>query len=304
VLVHLDRAEPNEKQFFEQHRPKGVFTVSGAVAEEAWAADLYHAEEDEALARLFGAVAPGVRRLHAQTRKSLGLRAKDRHDPATSALALAKALRQASAALGTPAPDLFVVPRQPGGLIFAATDPPASVAGQDFLSGLAPAELRFVAARHLASYRREHALVYLLRAAADRAHQAFDRTLLAHFRAAVAVGTGTPAPPDDESLVRLVKQLSGHVRPEEREALEEAARDLPEPSAEDLVRWAVAADLTADRAGLLFCGDPVVAMRMLSRVPPLAAELPEQRRIDELLLFAVSDAHFRLRRQLGIALAA
>ena len=42
---------------------------------------------------------------------------------------------------------------------------------------------------------------------------------------------------------------------------------------------------------------------MVSRVPALSPELTENLRLDELLVFSVSDEHFRLRRALGIALS-
>ena len=66
--------------------------------------------------------------------------------------------------------------------------------------------------------------------------------------------------------------------------------------------WMIAADLTGDRAGLLLCGDLPTAAKMMTKIPSLVTDLTPTQRITELTVFAVSDAHFRIRKELGIAL--
>jgi hypothetical protein len=80
----------------------------------------------------------------------------------------------------------------------------------------------------------------------------------------------------------------------------------PDPAA-----WLVGADRTADRLGLLLCGDVPTAVDLLVRE---GAERPADRaqglaaaaarpEVRALLAFAASDAHFALRQRLRVAIA-
>ena len=302
ALVQLDRADPAERQFYESYRPKGSLAATGALDADAWRDDLYHPDEDRDLSQLLAATASAAVRACARTARAVGLRTKDRHDVATSPLALAKALRAAGAALGVALPELYVVPNQPGGLIVAGTDPAASVAGQDFLAGLDPIELRFAAGQHLAAYRREHVVAYLLAATAAAERRAFGPLLAAWVEAALAVGDPAAAEPRTPEARLFAKRIQSALGPRERERLQEAVRRLAGRGTERLAAWLRAVALTGDRAGLLLCGDLPTATRMLSRTPALASDLSDAGRLDELLVFGVSDAFFRLRRRLGLAL--
>lgn len=302
ALVHLDRADPTERQFYELYRPKGSLAATGALDADAWRDDLYHPEEDRDLSQLLMATAPAAVRMYARSAKAVGLRPKDRQDLATSPLALAKALRTAGAALGVVLPELYVVPTQAGGLIVAGTEPAASVAGQDFLAGLTPVELRFVAGRHLAAYRREHVVAYLLAAAAAAERRAFGPLLATWVDAALLAGHPRADVSRTPEVQQLAKRIQASIQPLDLELLREAARRLAGRGVRPLAGWLRAVDLTSDRAGLLLSGDLPVAARMVARMPAFAPDLSEARRIDELLVFGVSDSFFRLRRNLGLAL--
>lgn len=302
ALVQLDRADPTEKQFYEQYRPKGSLAAVGSVDVETWRDDLYHPEQDRDLSQLLAATAPAAIRAFAQAQKAVGLRKKDQHDVQTSPLALAKALRAAGQALEVATPELYVVPHQQGGLIVAGTEPAASVAGQDFLAGLTPAELRFVAARHLAAYRREHGVAYLLAAAAVAARKAFGPLLTAWVDGALLVGNPGAEVERTAEVQQSAKRIQNALQPLELELLREAARRLADRGSRNLAGWLRAIGLTGDRAGLLLCGDLPTAAKTVARTPAFAPDLSEARRIDELLVFGVSDAFFRLRRRLGLAL--
>ncbi len=60
-------------------------------------------------------------------------------------------------------------------------------------------------------------------------------------------------------------------------------------------------ELTACRAGFLLCNDLEIAARMIQAEPPLGAvDLTPKEKVEELVLFSVSEAYFRLREALGI----
>jgi len=89
------------------------------------------------------------------------------------------------------------------------------------------------------------------------------------------------------------------------------ARALAAAPPADLAAWRAAAASTADRAGLLLCGDVAIAVALLLRRgagrPPegaaalaAAASRPD---VLALLAFAASEAHFVLRQRLRVAIA-
>jgi tetratricopeptide (TPR) repeat protein len=302
ALSFLGKAEANEKQFFEQYRPKSPPAIRGAIGNESWYKNLYHHEENIYVSKIFEAVTPSVRQGMVTTTKAFGLRKKDLQDPATSQLALAKSLRDAAMGLNLPLPELYVVPEQPGGLTFAFTEPPASVAGADFLTGYSPMELRFVAAKHLSSYRREHYLQYLLHTTAGQMQVSLTQVLLMYLYAAVKLGVPDAAVPTNDAVMQVAGHLQGKMGGQDREMLQAAARRFLEAPVKNIKPWMIAADLTGDRAGLLLCGDLPTAAKMMTKIPSLVTDLTPTQRITELTVFAVSDAHFRIRKELGIAL--
>jgi hypothetical protein len=65
----------------------------------------------------------------------------------------------------------------------------------------------------------------------------------------------------------------------------------------NLQRWAAAADMTANRAGLLLANDLASAERALR----LTNDHELEAHLDDLVVFFVGDRASQLRRQIGIA---
>jgi hypothetical protein len=63
-------------------------------------------------------------------------------------------------------------------------------------------------------------------------------------------------------------------------------------------------ELTGCRAGFLLCNNLEIAARMIQAEPPMGAvELTPKEKIQDLLLFSVSEQYFRLREALGIRIS-
>jgi cellulose synthase operon protein C len=116
---------------------------------------------------------------------------------------------------------------------------------------------------------------------------------------------GTGRPPED--LVRGIGKLLPR---RARKALEEPARAVaalrPPP---DLAAWRAAAAATADRAGLVLCGDLPTALTLLVRderagaPADLVAAVRERPDALALVAFAASEEHLVLRQRLRVAIA-
>jgi hypothetical protein len=119
-----------------------------------------------------------------------------------------------------------------------------------------------------------------------------------------ALSIGNPGIPFSVDLKRRVIPLAQAIEP----ILEPAQIDklrgyylrfAEEGGRTNLQRWAVAADRTASRAGLLLAGDLNAAVTMLQMENIDEAD----ERINDLLVFIAGDRYASLRRQLGIAVA-
>lgn len=301
ALAALGRAEPAEAEFHERYRPKAGQGSAAAVTPESWRLRLRHPAEDPAVSAVLAAIEPAVLKAFARSEKALGLLRRDRHDPVGSGLAIARAMRQAGAVLGLPPPDLYALPDHPGGLGFAPTEPPAMIAGVEVLSGMPPAELRFVAGRHLALWRPECRVWHILAAVAAETGRSPLRWIAAYLRAALRPTASPGGAADDETLA-AARTLDSNLGAAARRALAAAAEPLASAPPPDLAAWSAAIEATADRAGLFVCGDIGAAVAAASRSAG-AAGTSSHLRMDEMLVFWVSGDHFHLRREVGTALS-
>src|SRR5690606_12073127 len=122
--------------------------------------------------------------------------------------------------------------------------------------------------------------------------------------------------PDWEHLSRRneehIKQLRKAASRKVVKALEEPARALLEVEEPSLSEFEDGLHASADRAGLLVCGDLQVAMNLVLREDPVfnasrasdpaevLAALESRSDLRELMTWGLSEGHFKLRRQLGL----
>jgi tetratricopeptide (TPR) repeat protein len=225
--------------------------------------------------------------------EALGPAPGGRGEPLRADHPFRKVMAELARCLDLPEHELF--PASPGRLDVEPGQPYAVRVGTDLARRTTAREQRFLLGRVAARLRSRSCLAELLPTPA----------LSAWAVAAAHVALG--APEDDLSRL-LARSLSRRAR----RALESPARALlaanPPPDPDG---WRAAAARTADRVGLVLCGDPTAALDLLLKdgaTPPrtreeqiaLATARPDVR---SLLAFAVSDAHFALRQRLRVAIA-
>jgi hypothetical protein len=76
-------------------------------------------------------------------------------------------------------------------------------------------------------------------------------------------------------------------------------RFVEEGGRTNLQRWATSVDYTTNRAGLLLSGDLAASANVLA----LQDKAKSDDRVNDLLVFVLSDRYAKLRKQLGIAVA-
>jgi tetratricopeptide (TPR) repeat protein len=292
TLNFLKKADAEQRQFYDQYKPEGPIRPRNRLNNERWVKDLLHPDEDFLAGKVFEAVTPAVLRIRAQTDKKYQLNKKDQiPDVMNTTVAFARTFGFVTQVMSLPfVPRLFVCPDRQGALAFATTQPPATVCGSALLSGQNPLDVIFIVAKHLAYYRGEHYIRTMF--------QTKDELKLVLVAAMHIAGVTI----QDPAVVEWAKQIRAQMQPADVELLNSITKRFVDAGARtDVKRWMQCVELSACRAGFLLCNDLEIASRMIQAEPPMGTvDLTPKEKVQELVLFSVSEQYFRLREALGI----
>jgi golgin subfamily B member 1 len=301
TLAFLKKADPDELQFFEQYKPRGLVKAKAPVSRELWS-KIVHPDENRYVSAIMGAVWSGVAAMKGYPHKELGLKRKDRRQIQGDQLMVSKLLNYVGQVLAVTLPEVFLVEdNRPGDIQLAnfvdkSELCPAFVVRPHLLQGKTERELAFLCARRLAFMKPEYYLKLLLPT---------NTELKVAFLSAVAlVNQRFPVPAE---MVQTVQQYAGEVhRRIPPQHLEELARvvklfldNAPEVN---LGKWGHAVDATSHRAGFVLCGDLEVAARMVSAEPVVVGGPQVKDKIKELVLYSISEEYFAVRQALGLTI--
>lgn len=283
TMVALGNADPHMAALYEQRRVRGAVLADRELTREHWAM-LRHKDDGVELGAMMELVAPAVHALAPMTLADgdvdAGTLVEELDMPAPFAR-----LRQACAELlGVPLAPVYSRVELGTQVHVVAADPPVVIAGDEALTAPERPEL---------SYRLVRAMTFLWpgrAVGASRPGRVLRAIVLAVFREASgsAVGIEDPLASNAADVVAMLPATN---RVQARAA---ALRLLSRGDGLNLSMWARALSRTADRAGLLLCGDVPAAFAAAKEIGELDRDLIE---------FAYSAAHVRLRAQLGLSRA-
>ncbi len=302
ALSFLKKADEEEEDFYRKYCTKGIIRAQARLNEELWVRNLFHQNEDLLIGKVFATILPVVREFKVQPHRAFGLKKKHRHDPLTSSIALAKTFAYVAQVMNLPfLPELYLRPDQATGLCYAITDPPASVAGQLLLSGFTPHDLTYEVARHLTYYRGDHYIRW------SEPTKAGLRVLLRAAVNAVMPEYETPHDPSgvlEQTTTTISKKLSPLAQEQLTALVKRFVRDRaqPYPMDEAIETWVKAVEMTASRAGFVLCNSLPTAARMAQNQTTLLGDPTIREKVEDLVLFSISEEYFRLRQALGIAI--
>ena len=295
VLTYLSLADAEQRAFFTRNRGVGLIKPRASMTSDAWTKLLFHPEQEPLIGEIFSVVAPAVLlgRVSAMRRDKVlpKLDPAKKQNPTTSTLQSVRCFSWGAAILGMTSPALYADPDYAGTVEMVPGMPPSSRLGLGVLSGRSSTELAFIAGRQLAWYREEHFVRQLVPKIAD-----LEDIFLA------ALSIGNPGLPLSEKVKQLVIPIAKAIEP----ILEPLAIDrlrghflrfVEEGGRTNLQRWAAAVDRTAARAGFLLSDDLRAAHAVFEMEDP--AHVAEK--MDDILVFVLSDRSAKLRRQIGIA---
>jgi tetratricopeptide (TPR) repeat protein len=297
ALVFLKQANADETALYKQLRKHEVRKATGFFDEDSWGL-VRHPDEDRTISSIFTLVWEGAVALRAGPAKAFELKPKERLPVEDGSRVIAKIFRHTARVLTVALPDVYIQPHRSGRLLLAncidrGRLSPAVIVGRDLMTGYRDTELAASVAALLALLRPAYYLKLAL--------PSVDELEAALAAAAALVGRAIGRP----QLEPLRTELAGEMQTRLPRGAEETLRALVArlPDQPDLARWRNAVDLTAQRAGLLVCGELAAAARMLATEAAAPGRARPNQRVHELVAYSVSPAYFAARQHLGVAVA-
>src|SRR5690606_8721161 len=284
ALVAVGAAPPAAQEMYQRYRPRFVVRAQRTFDDELWD-EVRHPEDSAAIGHLFALLEPVIGQAAPIDLADLEVNEGTRVDDEDLPPPFVRLRAYAAHMLGVAAPPVYSRPDFGHQIHVAAVSLPVLLVGDDALSSPERAELSFRLGRAMSYLRPGRTL------AASQPARFLKQALLAAFSATHPGGS--------EDLERAVADLRDAIGRLPAEALAEAARLLDYLRAENRTinrsRWTRAMGRTADRVGLVLCGDLPAAARF-------AREGGEAEALTDLIDFALSPAFGKLRVQMGLSI--
>lgn len=291
ALVMFNVANNTERPIYEEGVAQGVQHPRKAFSREQWR-QIRHAELDPLLTDLMQLMGSHVRPYAGDIRDEGVHRRKDRVD-INEPMPMTRAMQHAVRLVGAAPTDMFSR-REENGLRNANTEPAAIIVGNDMLQAKPERDLLFEVGKMATLMRPEFYLASAL-PSTD-----YLRNVLAGALAAV---TGQIVGATDveaaQRIAHAVQRQPEQVQARIRQAVQAILESGQNPS---LSRWLRAVDHTANRVGLILCGDLLTACRIIKDEPHGIGKATAQDKIRELIIFSVSEEFFEMRSDLGVSI--
>jgi len=281
TMVALGTADPHMASLYDQRRVRGAVVPANGLDREHWGM-LRHKDDSMELGAMMELVAPAVHALAPMTLADSDLDAGMLVDELDMPAPFARLRQVCADVLGVPAAPVYARVELGTQIHVVATDPPVLIAGDEALTAPERPELIFRLARAMTFLWPGRAV------GASRPGRVLRAVVLAVFREASGSAVGIEDPLAS-SAADVVSTLPATNRVQARAA---ALRLLSRGDGLNLSVWARALSRTADRAGLLLCGDVPAAFAGAKEISELDHDLVE---------FAYSAAHVKLRAYLGLS---
>lgn len=283
TMVALGTADDAMGALYEQQRVRGVVLPKRPLDREQWTL-LRHKDDSVDLGALLELAAPAVHAIAPMTLADSDLDAGQRVSDAELPTVFARLRNQLGGLLGIGA-DAPVYARSELGfhIHVVACDPPVLAAGDEALTAPERPDLVFRLSRAMTFLWPGRAV------GASRPGRILKAIVLAIVRDAAGTDLGVEDPlaaQADQAIRTLSPDAAAQARASALRLLSRSGGGL------NLSLWARSLSRTADRAGMLLCGDVPAAFSGAKEVGDLDKDLVE---------FAYSAAHVNLRSQLGLS---
>ncbi|HEY1817062.1 MAG TPA: tetratricopeptide repeat protein [Kofleriaceae bacterium] len=301
ALRFLKKADPEQQQFCEQYKPRGLVKAKHVMSPETWV-KLAHPDENRYISAIFGACWQGVAAMHAFPHKDFGVKREDRRQLQGDQLMFSKLFLYLAQVLNVPLPDVYLLDDNKSSDIQLANAIekselcPSFVVRPHALQGKTEREVAFLLTRRLTFMRPEYFLRMLLTTNTE--------LKVALLSAVVMLQPSFPVPPNmvaaiQAYLPKMKKRMPPHALEQLDIVMQRFIKATPEIN---LAKWGHAIDAASHRAGLVVCGDLDVAARAVAAEPVVVDGPTVKDKVKELVLFSISEEYFAARAQLGLVI--
>lgn len=293
TLTFLEEASDEEREFYERYRGQNLRQASRQLDDEAFSL-LYHDDQEMLVNYIMAVLYRGLGDVYAQEIQSewnLNPR-KDQFDIDGDTM-FARIFRYSADTVNVaPVPEVYHKKDQAMGLQNAMVSPPAIVVGADVVNK-EPRELAFRLGKLLAAMRPEHYLGSLGWP---------TEWLKTFFMAAMHVtnpelGLEKQLGEQGMGVVEQIQQMPQQLQMQLRKYVSQYLEMGKNPN---LSAWLRHVDHTTSRVGLLLCGDLKRAVACLRTDQNPIGKADVKKKVQELILFNISDDHVELRKRLGL----
>ena len=285
ALVARGLAGAEAEALYQRYRPRFVVRAQRELHGEAWA-KLRHPDDDAELDQIFNLLAPAAARAHPLTLADLEVDESMAIEEAILPSAFVKVRDYVAQVLGVAVPKVYVRSDFGRQIHVGAIDPPVLLAGDDALAAPERSELAFRLGRAMTYLSPSRAL------GGSRPSRFLKQSILAAFSLAAPEANVD----DSDGTIAEIRGYISELDEATREAIHWHVSNITQNSQSlNLSKWARALARTADRTGLVLCGDLPAAVRFAIDSGSEAVQV-------ELVDFAVSSAHLSLRSQLGLSI--
>jgi len=295
VLCFLGEATEQEQAFVEKLRRRVVKIPEVVFTADMWTQAILPKGYPQSVASIMGLLAPAVAYKFGHDLEFHGVSNKDRIDP-EEPLLFNTLMKRVSKIFGVDGGlDVYLKDGVEGlGLINGLLDPPALIVDRSMLSGRGAAELAFAVARLLALQKQDFYLAGI--------------SPLNNLEVFVMGATKFVLPeapiPASKDIEWITKSIRTRLDDDRRDRLQKGLHALIEAGTVlELERYLLTVDMAANRLAFIIADDLEAAADAIARDQEANALSSADKRLDQLLSYAISPPYLRLRRDLGITAA-
>ena len=295
VLSYLGHANADERAFFEKYRSKTLTQARKSLDNEQWGL-IYHPELSLLLAQFFQRLYQYTVPLMAQQHKDLKLHKKKDVVEPTEQTPFNNVLNYVTQVTRLHRVEVYRIPDAGNGIFSANLNPPAVMVGGDVLSGRSLQELAFITAKQL-MMMGQHFYTATIDATYERRKGRLSTIVYTVMK---LVSPGAEVPFKDDDLLESFRAIP-------QADLQEISKIIGKMSENqqqhlNLSKWLEMVEHTGNRLGFVLSNDLGAAVRCIKNEPGQFSKAPVQDRVREVVLYALSENYFKLRKALGLAI--
>ncbi len=297
VLTFLGSASQDEREFFTRYRHRTLAEARKQLSNEHWGL-IYHPDKSNLLDQLFTILYPLVFPLMKKSPRELRIN-KRRHiiDP-NEKLPFNSVMSYVARVTRLQRLDCYRSPTGQPGIWALPLNPPAIMVGADITSGQTLQQLAFISAKQLLLMGRQYFLATMDESYEMRKTRLI--TLIYTLTKLVRPQSQIPQQYFNEDIYNALRRADTVTLNRLSKLLQKIQEDPNQHL--NISKWLEMLEHSANRLGLLLSNDVASAVQVIKNEAGDFSQAPAQDRIRELVLFALSEQYFSLRKALGLAI--